>query len=425
MTNDQHEKDLMACVHCGICLPACPTYLETGSEADSPRGRIALMRALHEGRLSGDEPDVARHLELCLGCRACESVCPSAVPYGRMLETVRENLHRSPTQPSLKATARQALLTTLTQPSRTRAALRASRWLTGGNVPRPVLRAVSSDADAPAYAPPPPNGDPNALLPELTPAVGPRRFRVGMLSGCVMRALFAAVNQDTARVLAANGCEVLANRRQRCCGALHAHNGYGKTARQMARDLIDAFSPFDGLDAIVVNSAGCGSMMKEYGGILSDDPAYADKARLFAAKVRDVSEFLAEAGWNAPLKPISDFQLPNSATVAYHDACHLAHGQGVRDAPRELLALLPGVSLVPLAESEICCGSAGVYNLTEPLMARRLLARKIGHIHDTGAQTVATGNPGCLAWIETGLKEMGDTKVRVVHPVTLLAEALA
>jgi len=250
--------------------------------------------------------------------------------------------------------------------------------------------------------------------------VGRKRARVGILAGCAMRVLFGDVNADTVAVLAANGCEVLVNRRQGCCGALHGHNGYGEEAKSLARSLIDAFSPFDGLDAVVVNSAGCGSMMKEYGHLLAGDPHYAARAAAFAAKVRDVCEWLDEIGWVAPLQAIS----PVPVTMTYHDACHLAHGQQVREAPRALLALLPGVTWAPLPESEVCCGSAGIYNLTEPEMARNLQRRKLEHILATGASVVAAGNPGCLSWIGAGLKERGLPDVRVAHPVTLLAEAL-
>jgi glycolate oxidase iron-sulfur subunit len=235
-----------------------------------------------------------------------------------------------------------------------------------------------------------------------------------------MRVVFGSVNAETVAILAANGVEVLTNRRQGCCGALHAHNGYGETARDMARALIDSFFPFEGLDAIIVNSAGCGSTMKDYGDMLADDPAYAARARAFAAKVRDVSEFLDELGWIAPLKPLAS--APVRAT--YHDACHLAHGQQIRNAPRALLEKIPDLTLAPLAESEICCGSAGIYNITQPDMAARLQRRKIENILATGATLVATANPGCLAWIAAGLRQ-GASPIRVAHPVTLLAEALA
>lgn len=420
MNSTQHEQDLMTCVHCGLCLNACPTYLETGSEADSPRGRLVLMRGLHENTLSTSDPDVVRHLDLCLGCRACETACPSGVPYGRILETVRERINADRVRPVPTEASRRALLSMLVSPPKMTIAMRVAQMTTGGVVPAPVAKMLSGDpvttvqtvALTKTISPP--------LPPAVTPSVGPRRFRVGVLAGCVMRVLYGDVNADTVRVLAANGGEVLVNRRQNCCGALHAHQGQGDDARQMARALIDAFWPWDGLDAIVVNSAGCGSAMKEYGTLLADDPQYADRASTFAAKVRDVSEFLDEAGWTAPLRPLADAPL----TLAYHDACHLAHGQGIRDAPRALLARIPGISLVPLAESEICCGSAGIYNFTEPGMARRLQARKLDHILNTGASVVATANPGCLAWITSGLKDRGLPEIRVAHPVTLLAEAL-
>ncbi len=418
--NEQHEQDLMACVHCGLCLPSCPTYLETGSEADSPRGRLVLMRQMHEGRLSPADPDVTRHLDLCLGCRACETACPSGVPYGRILETARERILAERVRPALTDAARSALLGTLAKPKRMTVALRMAQVMTGGMVPAPALRLLSGKATADAQTPLLPQTLSPPLPPVVTPAVGVKRARVGMLSGCAMRVLFGDVNADTVQVLAANGCEVLVNRRQGCCGALHGHNGYGDEARSLARLLIDAFTPFDGLDAIVVNSAGCGSQMKEYGQLLADDPAYAAEAAAFAAKVRDVSEWLDEIGWVAPLTPASGI-----TTMAYHDACHLVHGQGVRDAPRALLARLPGTRWVPLPESEVCCGSAGIYNFTEPDMARRLQARKLDNIVSTGASVIATGNPGCLAWIASGLKERGLPDIRVAHPVTLLAEALA
>ncbi len=421
MTNAQHEQDLMACVHCGLCLPSCPTYLETGSEADSPRGRLVLMRHLHEGSLSPADPDVTRHLDLCLGCRACETACPSGVLYGRILETARERINAERVRPALTDLSRSALLGTLAKPKRMTVALRMAQAMTGSAVPAPAVRLLSGKANADSQTPLKPQALSPPLPPVVTPAVGVKRTRVGVLSGCAMRVLFGDVNADTVRVLAANGCEVLVNRRQGCCGALHGHNGYSNEARSLARGLIDAFTPFEGLDAIVVNSAGCGSQMKDFGQLLADDPAYAAKASAFARKVRDVSEWLDELGWVAPLKPAPGLQV----TMAYHDACHLVHGQCIRDAPRALLARLPGTRWVTLPESEVCCGSAGIYNLVEPDMARRLQARKLDHIVSTGAAVIATGNPGCLAWIASGLKERGLPDIRVAHPVTLLAEALA
>lgn len=418
MTKAQHEQDLMTCVHCGLCLPACPTYLETGSEADSPRGRLVLMRKMHEGTLSAS--DAAHHLDLCLGCRACEPACPSGVPYGRILETARERINAEHVRPRQTDGARSVLLGTLAQPKKMTIAMRVAQAVTGGVVPAPAVRLLSDDRTAEAQV----TSLPEQIMPPLplavTAAIGPKRARVGVLSGCAMRVLFGDVNADTVRVLAANGCEVLVNRRQGCCGALHGHSGYGEEARSLARSLIDAFTPLDGLDAIVINSAGCGSQMKDYRQLFAGDPAYAEKAAAFAAKVRDVSEWLDELGWVAPLRSVSDAPV----TMSYHDACHLVHGQGVRDAPRAMLSRLPNTRWVTLPESEVCCGSAGIYNFTEPSMARRLQSRKLDNILSTGASVIAAGNPGCLAWIAAGLRERGLPDIRVAHPVSLLAEGL-
>ena len=409
----------MTCVHCGFCLSACPTYLETGSEADSPRGRIVLMRGLHEGTLATTDADVRRHLDLCLGCRACESACPSGVPYGNLLETVREQINNDGVRSPGPALARQVLLGTLSSPGKMTVAMRVAKLMPGGANPSMAVKLLSGDRAATGQALALPERIAPPLPPGVTSAVGKRRFRVGMLTGCVMRVLYGETNNDTVRVLAANGCEVLVNQLQACCGALHLHNGYGQDARNMARGLIDAFWPWHGLDAIIVNSAGCGSTLKEYGHLLSEDTAYAAKAIEFAALIKDVSEFLDEAGWVAPFR-----EAAASRTIAYHDACHLAHGQQIREAPRLLLEKIPGTTLVPLGESEICCGSAGIYNLTEPAMAKRLQDRKIRNILETGATVIATGNPGCLSWIQSGLAVHGHPNIRVAHPITLLAEAL-
>jgi len=420
MNSAQHEQDLMACVHCGLCLSACPTYLETGSEADSPRGRIVLMRQMHEGTLSPGDADVTRHLDLCLGCRACETACPSGVPYGRILETARERINEERVRPRSTDLSRWGLLETLTHPKRMTLAMQMAEAITGGAVPAAAVRVLSGDPLATGQTTTLPQTLSPPMPAAITQAIGRKRARVGVLTGCAMRVLFGDVNNDTVRVLAANGCEVLVNRLQGCCGALHGHNGYREQAQSLAKSLIDAFTPFDGLDAIVVNSAGCGSLMKEYGKLLEDDPNYADRAAAFASKVRDVSEWLDELGWVAPLAAATE----KTVTMTYHDACHLAHGQQIREAPRTLLSRLPNVHWVELAESEICCGSAGIYNFTEPKMARQLRERKLEKILATGATVVATGNPGCLAWIAAGLKKRGLPEIRVAHPVTLLSEAL-
>jgi len=414
-----HMDDIMTCVHCGLCLNSCPTYLETGSEPDSPRGRITLIKAIEEGRVTARDKEVVEHLDRCLGCLSCETACPSGVPYGRLIETAREQIAEQRGRAASQEISRRALLGALTNPGQMDAALRLASGVGAGRMPGFVAGILAGEPVAAADRLSLP-ARPNAPLPPaVVPAVGKRRARVGVLLGCVMRVLYSDTNAETVRILAANGVECLTNRRQGCCGALHAHNGYGDTARSMARSLIDAFSPFDGLDAIIVNSAGCGSTMKHYGEVLADDTNYARRAEAFSAKVRDVSEFLAALGWQAPLKPLSKEPI----TATYHDACHLSHGQGIRNEPRALLAKIPGLKLVPLAESEICCGSAGIYNLTEPEMAARLQRRKLENIRATGATVVATGNPGCLAWIQAGAQRDG-APVRVAHPVSLLAEAL-
>jgi glycolate oxidase iron-sulfur subunit len=418
--SQQYDRDLMTCVHCGLCLNSCPTYLETGSEADSPRGRIALMRALHEGRVTAREPDVVEHLDRCLGCLSCETACPSAVPYGRLIEAARERIADGQGRARTTEASRRAMLGMLTNPAAMSVSLKMAQTVGGGRMPGFVARVLAGGETGDALPLALPEPSRAELPPVVVPAIRRKRARVGMLLGCVMRVIYSDTNAETVRVLAANGVEVLTNRRQGCCGALHAHNGYGDAARAMARKLIDAFTPFDGLDAVIVNSAGCGSTMKHYGEMLADDPDYAAKAHAFAAKVRDVSEFLDELGWVAPLKPLA----PEPVTATYHDACHLAHGQGIRTAPRALLERIPGLTLVPLSESEICCGSAGIYNITQPDMAERLQRRKLENIRATGASIVATGNPGCLAWIEAGVEREADP-IRVAHPITLLAEALA
>ncbi len=407
----KYSSDLDNCVHCGFCLPACPTYLETGSEADSPRGRIVMMKKLHEGDVEQKSVDLRRHIDKCLGCLACEPACPSGVRYGDLLDVARDRMNEA--RPFLQRTARASLLTSLTDPDKLRTVLKASK-LSGG-LPESVARLLMGD----------PLGTPSRLslpqefdiapLPSIIRPTGERRARVGMLTGCVMRVLYGDVNSDTAAILAANGCEVLINQHQGCCGALHGHNGFRVQARTLAKKLIDAFTPFDGLDAIVINSAGCGSSMKEFGHLLADDPAYTSRAAAFSALCFDTSEFLDQLGWIAPLK-----SLPIKA--AYHDACHLAHAQRVTEAPRRLLGQIPDLTLLPLPEADVCCGSAGIYNLTEPDMAKSLQRRKVQNVIASGASVVVTGNPGCLAWISAGLTEHD---IPVFHPASVLRASLA
>ncbi len=393
------------CVHCGLCLNACPTYVELGTEMDSPRGRIHLMRALSDGTLALTA-DVVHHLDLCLGCRACETACPSGVHYGELIEGARsfiEAHHRRGVSDRLR---RRAIKWIFPHARRLRVLLAPVRWARRLGLWPAITQLIPAAALLPATEAAPP-------LPPLTPAQGTERTRVGLLTGCVASVLFGEVNCATARVLAHNGCTVVAPATQRCCGALSLHNGSREAALDFARRIIDTFA--EDLDAVIVNAAGCGAMLRQYGELLQYDPAYAERARRFSANVRDISEWLATLSIDPP-PPVPPVR------VTYHDACHLAHGQQVREQPRALLRAIPGVELIELPEAELCCGSAGSYNLTEPAMAARLQARKIGHIEDTGAAVVVAANPGCILQIRSGLAQRGR-HITVRHPVEALDRA--
>ncbi|MGH7787610.1 MAG: (Fe-S)-binding protein [Candidatus Binatia bacterium] len=396
---------LRECVHCGLCLNACPTYLELGTEMDSPRGRIHLIRSLEDGTQALDA-SVVRHLDLCLGCRACETACPSGVRYGEIIESARAYVERHAPRPWRQRLRRQALLAVFPYRRRVRVLLSLGRLARTLGVWGLVQRALPAAALMP-------DTEVAAPLAAYTPATGVERSRVALLTGCVAGELFATTNVAAVEVLVRNGVGVAVPPGQGCCGALHLHNGDPQTARDLARRTLDAF-PSE-IDAVVVTAAGCGAAMKEYGALLADDPRYAARAQRFAGRVRDVTEYLGGLGGLATAAGP-----PLRAT--YHDACHLAHAQGVRGAPRRLVAAIAGVELVELPEADVCCGSAGSYNLTEPAMAARLQGRKIDHIAATGAQCVVAANPGCALQIRAGLAARG-LEVRVAHPVELLAEA--
>jgi glycolate oxidase iron-sulfur subunit len=408
------------CVHCGLCLAYCPTFSELGTEMDSPRGRIFLIKALAEGRIGLSE-STARHLSLCLDCRACETVCPAGVPYGRLIEAAKAEIeHRRPGGAARRLFRWVNLGLLLRRPALLRLAAAGLRLYQASGLQAlarrsGLVRLLPGTLPAfEALAPVMPSAAERAPLAALTPAEGPRRARVALLTGCVQSVVFGAHNRATARVLARNGVEVVAPAGQGCCGALNAHGGDHAGALELARQTVDTFER-ERVDAVIVNTSGCGAHLKAYGTLLENDPAYAERARRFAATVQDVSEFLAREPLRGPLSPVA-------LTVAYHDPCHVVHGQKIRQQPRALLAQVPGLRVVPLAESDWCCGSAGIYNLTEPEMAERLLRRKVDHVLASGAEALVTANPGCILQIEKGLRERG-ARVPVLHIVELLDRA--
>jgi glycolate oxidase iron-sulfur subunit len=408
------------CVHCGLCLAYCPTFAELGTEMDSPRGRIYLIKALAEGRVTLSD-SVVRHLDLCLDCRACETVCPAGVPYGRLIEAARAEIERQrPGGPLRRAFRWLNLGLLLGRPAALRLAARALRLYQVSGLQRLVRRtglARRLPGTLPAWEallPPLPPSSESGPLPPFIPAEPPRRGRVALLTGCVQAVVFGAHNQATARVLARNGWDVVVPPEQGCCGALHAHAGDHARALILARRTIETFER-EPVEAIVVNTSGCGAHLKAYGHLLADDPVWAERARRLAASVRDLAEFLAREALRGPLAPVP-------MTVTYHDPCHVVHGQKIRSEPRALLAQVPGLRLVELPESDWCCGSAGIYNLTQPEMAARLLERKLRHVLSTGAEAVVTANPGCILQIRSGLEARGSP-VRVLHLVEILARA--
>ena len=409
------------CVHCGFCLPTCPTYVLWGEEMDSPRGRIYLMGEGLEGEPLSES--MVGHFDACLGCMACVTACPSGVQYNKLIEATRAQVERRYRRPWTDRALRAAIFSLFPYPSRLRAVRGPLRAYQASGLPgllsrhrvmerlSPTLAAMESLA---------PRLGAREPIPERSRAQGVRRGTVGLLLGCVQREFFPGVNAATVRVLTAEGFDVIAPADQGCCGALSEHNGRAEEARAFARRLVDAFDA-GGADRIVVNAAGCGSTMKEYADLLADDPSYADRAGAFSDRVRDISEFLIEQGTIAVRHPLE-------VSVAYHDACHLAHAQGVRSQPRELLRAIPGLELREIAEPELCCGSAGIYNVLFPEPAQELGDRKAANVVRTGADLLVTANPGCLMQVAAALKRTGrqlgmahtvevlDASIRGLHP---------
>ena len=408
------------CVHCGLCLAYCPTFSVLGTEMDSPRGRIFLVKSLAEGRMSLSDSTV-RHLSLCLDCRACETVCPAGVPYGQLIEAAKAEIERQrPGGPVRRIFRWLNFGLLLGHPRLLALAASGARLYQASGLQRlarrsGLIRRLPGTLPAwDALLPTVPSKAERAAPPRLTPAEGPRRARVALLTGCVQSVVFGAHNRATARVLAKNGCDVVVPDGQGCCGALNAHGGDHARALAMARSTIDTFEAA-GVEAVIVNTSGCGAHMKAYGHLLADDPAYAARAKRFVASVQDLAEFLAREPLRGPLSPVP-------LTCTYHDPCHVVHGQKIKSEPRQLLAQIPGLRLVELAESDWCCGSAGIYNLTQPEMATRLLHRKVGHVLATQAEALVTANPGCILQIQAGLSAH-DAKVNVLHLVEILDRA--
>jgi glycolate oxidase iron-sulfur subunit len=410
------------CMHCGLCLPTCPTYDATKIERHSPRGRISLMRAIADGRLEVTRT-FADEMYFCLGCLACMTACPAGVNYAELFEHARAEAESSGLLKSAKRNLIRAVairwlfmdlrhlrlagrVIRLYQRLGLQALIRGSGVLKLLPKRLQELEAITPDIQSRFSA---------ELIAPVTPAVGAKKYRVAMLIGCAQDLIFSNINRDTVEVLARNGCEVVTPPEQLCCGSLHAHNGEWEMARELARKQLEQFPP-DQFDAIITNAGGCGSHLKHYHKLLADDPVYHDRAVLWDKKVKDIHEWLIEIG----IQPA-----PNHApaqVVTYHESCHLAHGQKITAQPRQLLNAIPNLKLVELPESAWCCGSAGIYNIVQPEMANELLDRKLKHIQSTGASIVANGNPGCLLQLINGAKQK-RLKLRVVHPVTLLAEA--
>ncbi|MGI8934455.1 MAG: (Fe-S)-binding protein [Phormidesmis sp.] len=414
------EQSLIdACVHCGFCLPTCPSYRVIGKENDSPRGRIYLMDAINKGEAPLSAASV-KHFDTCLGCLACTTACPSGVQYDQLIANVRPQIQRNHSRPLPQKVLRQLIFSLFPYPDRIRLLLAPLALYQRSGLSKLIqssglLKRLSPNLAAMESLLPPVTASCFAdNLPELIPAQGKARYRVGMILGCVQRVFFTGVNEATARVLSANGCEIVVPRSQGCCSALPAHQGETAQAQALARQMIDSFAGAD-VDYIIINAAGCGHTLKEYGHILADDPDYAERARAFSAKVRDVQEFLAGIGLTAPLSPLQDEPL----VTVYQDACHLLHGQKISLQPRQLLQQIPGISLREPLDAALCCGSAGVYNMLQPEIAQELGQMKATSLLNTGAELIASSNPGCSLQIKQSLEKQGKTVI-LMHPMQLL-----
>ncbi|MGF1571352.1 MAG: (Fe-S)-binding protein [Nodosilinea sp.] len=412
-----------ACVHCGFCLTTCPSYRVIGKEMDSPRGRIYLMDAINAGEAPLSDASV-QHFDSCLGCLACTTACPSGVQYDQLIAATRPQVERNHTRPWPEQWLRTLIFNLFPYPGRLRATLGPLYLYQKLGLSRLVQRTgllpklSSSLAAMESLLPPVTSSSFQDSLPEVMPAAGEQRFRVGLVLGCVQRVFFAGVNEATARVLSANGCEVVIPPSQGCCAALPAHQGQEAQAQTLARQMIETFEAAQ-VDYVIINAAGCGHTLKEYPHILQDDPAYGDRAQAFSAKVKDVQEFLAEVGLTTPLHPLTADPL----AIVYQDACHLLHGQKISRQPRQLLRQIPGVTLREPVDAALCCGSSGIYNMLQPEVAESLGQMKVTNLVNTGAALIASPNPGCSLQIQKHLAQQG-VSMPLMHPMELLDRSI-
>lgn len=418
---DQHERPprdkITACIHCGLCLDKCPTYRVLGTEMDSPRGRVYLIKAVDDARLQMT-PNFVTHMSQCLDCRACETACPSHVHFGDLMEMARGQIERQLPRPWPQRLLRRVVFQELfPHPQRLALLFRGVQWYQRSGLQRLVRELQILDlfpgvlkrleANLPTHLPRPFTRS----VPATLPGAAPVTRRVGFFTGCVMDGLFPEVHHASARVLQANGCTLWVAGQQTCCGALHMHAGEREQARALARRNIVAFEQ-QPLDAIVNNAAGCGAQLKSYGALLAEEPAFVARAAQFSAKVQDITACLAQEPLRGPLGSVPK-------RVAYDDPCHLLHAQRIRQQPRELLQAIPGLQLVPVTDADFCCGAAGIYNITHHELSMRILARKMAHILAAQPEVIATGNPGCMLQLRTGVQQAG-LSIPVVHPIELL-----
>ena len=417
------QKLIDTCVHCGFCLSTCPSYRVIGKEMDSPRGRIYLMNAINNGEATLGEA-TAQHFDSCLGCLACVTTCPSGVQYDKLIAATRPQVERNYPRSLLDRFFRAIIFTLFPYPGRLRFFLPFLYLYQVLGIQKLVRSTGLLKIISPRLA------AMDSILPKITldsfkdnfptviPAQGEKRYRVGVILGCVQRLFFSPVNEATVRVLTANGCEVVIPKTQGCCAALPEHQGQHEQAKALARQMIDSFAG-TGVDFVIINAAGCGHTLKEYGHILQDDPEYGEKAKAFAAQVKDAQEFLAEVGLTAKLSPLTDEPL----TMVYQDACHLLHGQKISVQPRQLLRQIPNVKLREPIDAALCCGSAGVYNMLQPDVADELGEQKVENLLNTGAELIASANPGCSLQIKKHLRLKGKD-VPLMHPMELLDLAI-